>query len=46
VNGWRLEFDDLETFAFLTGLYATGALRFGELDQWLRAHATRFGPET
>jgi death-on-curing protein len=46
VNGWRLEFDDLETFAFLTGLYATGTLRFGELEQWLRAHATRFGPET
>jgi death-on-curing protein len=39
VNGCRLEFDDLEAFSFLIGLYETGTLRFDELDNWLRRHA-------
>jgi len=39
VNGYRLEFDDMEAFAFLVDLYETGALRFKELEVWLRQHA-------
>jgi death-on-curing protein len=41
VNGYRLEFDDLDAFLFLTDLYETGRMRFEELDRWLRQHATR-----
>ena len=41
VNGYRLEFDDLDAFLFLTDLYETGRVRFDELDRWLRQHATR-----
>ena len=32
VNGYRLEFDDLDAFSFLTDLYETGRMRFEELD--------------
>ncbi|HEX3745942.1 MAG TPA: type II toxin-antitoxin system death-on-curing family toxin [Bryobacteraceae bacterium] len=39
VNGFRLEFDDLEAFSFLVSLYETGTMRFNELDAWLRQHA-------
>lgn len=39
VNGYRLEFDDVEAFSFLVGLYETGNLRFKELEVWLRQHA-------
>jgi len=39
VNGYRLEFDDGEAFAFLIGLYESGSLRFAELERWLRQHA-------
>jgi death on curing protein len=28
VNGYRLEFDDLKAFSFLSGLYGMGTLRF------------------
>jgi len=38
VNGYRLEFDDLDAFSFLTDLYETGRMRFEELDRWLRQH--------
>jgi prophage maintenance system killer protein len=31
VNGYRLEFDDVEAFSFLVGLYETGRLRFKKL---------------
>jgi death-on-curing protein len=41
VNGYRIEFDDLDAFSFLTDLYKTGRVRFEELDRWLRLHATR-----
>jgi death-on-curing protein len=41
VNGYRLEFDDLDAFLFLTDLYETGRVRFDGLDRWLRQHATR-----
>ena len=40
VNGYRLEFDDIAAFSFLTGLYETGRLQFKELENWLRQHAT------
>jgi death-on-curing protein len=39
VNGYRLEFDDMDAFAFLVSLYEMGTLRFKELDTWLRQHA-------
>jgi death-on-curing protein len=41
VNGYLLEFDDLEAFSFLIGLYENGAMRFVELEKWLRVHAKR-----
>ncbi len=39
MNGFRLEFSDLEAYEFILGLYETGSLRFVELEKWLRAHA-------
>lgn len=44
VNGYRLEFDDLDAFSFLMDLYETGRMRFDELDRWLREHAGHAGP--
>jgi death-on-curing protein len=44
VNGYRLEFDDLDAFSFLTDLYETGRMRFEELDRWLRQHAVAASP--
>ena len=44
VNGYRLEFDDLEAFSFLVGLHETGTLRFKELEVWLRQHAVTCDP--
>jgi death on curing protein len=41
VNGYRLEFNDLDAFSFLLNLYETGRMRFEELDRWLRQHAAR-----
>jgi death-on-curing protein len=38
VNGYRVEFDDIEAFTFLIGLYESGRMRFGELEGWLRQH--------
>ena len=45
VNGYRLDFDDVEAFSFLVGLYETGTLRFSELERWLREHTVRFDPK-
>ena len=39
LNGHRLEFDDIEAFSFLVGLYEAASLRFEELEIWLRQHA-------
>jgi death-on-curing protein len=39
VNGYRLEFNDLDAFSFLIALYETGQMRFTELESWLRQHA-------
>lgn len=44
VNGYGLEFDDIDAFSFLAGLYETGTLRFKELDAWLRQHAVLGDP--
>jgi death-on-curing protein len=38
VNGFELNFDDIEAYSFLIGLYETGTLRFNELEVWLRRH--------
>ena len=40
VNGYRLEFRDLDAYLFLSGLYETGRMRFDELERWLRQHAS------
>ena len=39
INGYKLEFDDLEAYTFLINLYESGRMRFQELDSWLRRHA-------
>jgi death-on-curing protein len=44
VNGYLLEFDDLEAFSFLIGLYESGTMKFVELEKWLRVHAKRSNP--
>jgi hypothetical protein len=41
VNGYVLDFNDPEAFAFLNGLYGGGTLRFKELEAWLRDHTTQ-----
>jgi death-on-curing protein len=46
VNGYLLDFEDLEAFSFLASLYETGTLRFKELESWLRGHVTRLDPQT
>jgi prophage maintenance system killer protein len=44
VNGYRLDFDDLDALSFLIDLYETERLRFEELDRWLRQHAVAASP--
>jgi prophage maintenance system killer protein len=41
VNGYRLQFDDLDAYRFLMDLYETGRFRFKELDGWLRSHVIK-----
>ena len=38
VNGFRLEFDDLEAYQFLIHLYETNQFSFERLEPWLRQH--------
>jgi death-on-curing protein len=45
VNGYLLEFNDLEAFLFLIGLYESGTLRFRELETWLGQYTTHQKPE-
>jgi death-on-curing protein len=40
INGYELEFDDLEAHSFLLNLYESGRMRFQELEIWLRRHAS------
>jgi death on curing protein len=44
VNGYRLAFDDVQVFSFLSGLYESGNFRFKELEGWLRQHAVPAEP--
>jgi death on curing protein len=44
VNGYLLEFDDLEAFSFLIGRYESGTMQFVELEKWLRVHVKRSSP--
>lgn len=44
VNGYRLEFNDLDAYSFLISLHETGRLRFEELERWLRQHSVPFNP--
>ena len=44
MNGYRLEFGDIEAYSFLAGLYETGRLRLKELETWLRQHAVPCDP--
>ncbi len=44
VNGYQLDFDDLDAFSFLVGLYESGRMRFAELEEWLRQHTVRCEP--
>ena len=44
VNGYRLEFNDLEAYSFLNGLYESGRMRFDELERWLREHSVPVNP--
>jgi len=39
VNGFRLRFDDLTSYAFLIELYETNDFRYERLVEWLRKHA-------
>ena len=40
VNGYTLEFDDLDAYSFLCDLYESGRMRFQELEIWLRRHTS------
>jgi death-on-curing protein len=39
INGFRLGFDDLEAYQFMSQLYETNQFRFERLEPWLRQHA-------
>lgn len=44
INGFRLEFDDVQAFSLLMGLYESGNFGFKELEEWLRQHAVLAEP--
>ena len=44
VNGYRLEFEDLEAYHFLIDLYEQDKFRFDVLEKWLRNHARAVPP--
>ena len=44
INGYRLEFDDMEAYSFLINLYETGRMRLDEIERWLRQCAVRGNP--
>jgi death-on-curing protein len=39
INGFRLEFDDIEAYHFLIQLYESNQFRWERLEPWLREHA-------
>ena len=38
INGFRLEFDDLEAYRFLTQLHENNQFRWERLEPWIRQH--------
>lgn len=46
INGYRLEFDDVDAFSFLIGLYEAGTFRVDELEVWLRTHVVPCDPKS
>jgi death on curing protein len=44
INGFRLDFDDLDAYQFLLELYETNQFRFQRLEPWLRQHAQPVKP--
>lgn len=43
INGFRLDFDDLEAYHFLLELYESNQFRRERLEPWLRQHAQPAG---
>lgn len=43
VNGFRLDFDDLDAYRFLIQIYESDEFRWQRLEPWLRQH-TRLSP--
>lgn len=41
MNGFDLQFDDLQAYEWLMELYEAGRVNKSTLEQWLRAHITR-----
>jgi death-on-curing protein len=39
INGFRLDFDDLDAYHFLIQLYESNQFRWERLEPWLRQHA-------
>jgi len=39
INGFRLDFDDLEAYRFFMHLYESNQFRWERLEPWLRRHA-------
>jgi death-on-curing protein len=39
INGFRLDFRDLDAYQFLVQLYETNQFRFERLEPWLRQHS-------
>jgi prophage maintenance system killer protein len=40
VNGFGLDFDDMNAFSSIIGLYENNRMRFRELEEWLRRHVS------
>ena len=38
LNGYKLEFDDVEAYEWLIELYEMGSVKKAAIDEWLRAH--------
>jgi prophage maintenance system killer protein len=44
LNGWELEYDPLQAYDFIIGLYETGRMKFDVLAAWLRENARPISP--
>lgn len=45
LNGYKLRFNDLETYNWLINLYETGRVSKANIEPWLREHAKPLWPE-